>query len=166
MKRILFVCTGNTCRSCMAEGIFKDLIEKDVSARDSFTAASAGLTAFDGDNASENAIRALKDEWAIDIGCHRARRLNEREIKEADLVLTMTRNHKDSILSVLPEAKSKVFTLKEYVYSKGNDPAMREYNYALDILDPYGMPLNVYKKCARDLRETIGHLIKKLKESS
>jgi protein-tyrosine-phosphatase len=104
---------------------------------------SAGISAFEGDRASGQAIEALND-WGIDLRRHSARRLSLDLINEADLILTMTEGHKWSVIRLCPVSKDKVFTLKEYADGKiGGIP------------DPYGAPVEVYRQCAGVLRDYI-----------
>lgn len=132
--RVLFVCTGNTCRSPMAEGIYNSLSEG---------AFSRGLMA-EGGNASVNAIKAVK-KLGIDISKHASRQLTIEDIDEADLVLTMTEGHKRAILNAVPDT-DKVFTIGEYAGKS-------------DVSDPYGSTEEVYEACAKQLWEYIEIII-------
>lgn len=104
---ILFVCTGNTCRSPMAEAILRH------HADDSLKVRSAGLFASAGSPASHQSMQVLKDN-GIDID-HRSQPLNEELVEWADLILTMTSQHKQAIISQFPAKMKHVFTLKEHV---------------------------------------------------
>lgn len=150
MKTILFVCTGNTCRSSMAEAIFRDLI-KEIGEDGNTKILSAGTWAVVGQKASKNAIEVLK-EMKIDLDNHISRPLTKEMVEEADLVLTMTRSHKEQILQLLPSAKEKVYTLKEFYNEDNND---------WDICDPYGQDMEVYKKCAYEIEEALKRVINK-----
>lgn len=144
---ILFVCTGNTCRSSMAEAILKHRIKNNGEEFSDVTVSSAGVSAYPGDSASPNAVKALA-EMGIDLAGHSASLLTEDMIKNADLILTMTEGHKRMVLVMDPSSSDKVWTLKEFVGIRGN----------IDILDPYGMDLNTYKKSAAEIKELIDAL--------
>ncbi len=153
---IIFVCTGNTCRSCMAEGLLKEAL-KDLKDLPKIITVSRGISAFDGESASGHSIKALKNLWDIDISSHQAKMLSQTDAEQADLILTMTRQHRDIIKRLCPQKKTQIFTLKEYVYANLNpDSSMA------DISDPYGMPYDVYEACAKELQECIKLLLNKL----
>ena len=143
-KEIVFVCTGNTCRSPMAEGIFNSLPDKG------YFSTSAGIYAADGNRASGNAVLAMTD-MKIDIRNHRARALTPEILECADLVLTMTKNHKEAILSAFPQFSHKVKTLAEFAQTTG------------DVSDPYGGDIEIYRSCADEIREHIEKIYNNLK---
>lgn len=151
MKTILFVCTGNTCRSSMAEIMFKEML-KEVEDMD-IKVISAGTWALPGQGASENAIKAMQEK-NIDLSEHSSTPLTEKLVNEADLILTMTRNHKNQILSQVPMAKEKVYTLKEYA----------DYNF-IDIIDPFGGNIQIYRQCAKEIEEALKKILVKIKNS-
>ncbi len=153
----MFVCTGNTCRSSMAEGLLKNVIKNNSVLKDEYIVTSSGVHAFEGEPASVNSINVLSQKYGIDISKHKAKVINKKSIEEAFLILTMTKTHKDAVLSVFPEANGKIFTLKEYV----SDEAF-EKGYGMDIVDPYGGNVGVYEKCAEELESAISKLGLKL----
>ncbi len=123
--RILIVCTGNTCRSPMAHGIISHLLGK-LNTADGYEIVSCGISAFDGDPASDHAIAAL-NEIDIDIKDHRSQRITLDMIEMADVIYVMTEHHKQTILSCYPtDISDKV--------------------KVLDVTDPYGGDLAVYCK--------------------
>lgn len=109
MKRILFVCTGNTCRSPMAEALLRKMAEEEGL---EIEVKSAGLSAFDGAEASQYAIEALKEKEIV--LNHQAKMVDQSLIEWADLIFTMTRHHKQALIQHYPESADKVFLVKEY----------------------------------------------------
>lgn len=156
--KVVFVCTGNTCRSCMAEGIFR-AVSSEKAAMAGLIAASRGLQAFDGDPASEHSVAALKSLWNIDISLHKAKLLYSDEVEAANLLLTMTRQHRNYLRQKYPHKKSCIFTLKEYAY-----PELGREAENLDITDPFGMPYQRYETCAQEIFDCVQAVIAKLSE--
>lgn len=131
MPEILFVCTGNICRSPMAEGLLKKT-------RGDFSVSSAGVSALVGHEPSLEALEVMQ-EYDIDISGHVARQVDSGMIRDADLILTMGRRHKEWIKNRYPEADGKIFTLKEYA------------GIGTDVQDPYGMSKEFYQEIAHEI---------------
>lgn len=152
LKSVLFVCTGNTCRSTMAEGLFKDMLKKKGPLDEDIKVQSAGVFALEGDSASKGAVEVMA-ELGIDVRDHRAQRLTPSMIREADIIFAMTKNHRDAVLSIDPSAADKTYTLAEYGAKFDRDLK------GTDIGDPYGQPVEIYRQSAQDIKEILKVII-------
>ncbi|MEM5648154.1 low molecular weight protein arginine phosphatase [Bacillus cereus] len=142
MKRVLFVCTGNTCRSPMAEALLRH------HGGDRFEVQSVGVFAYPGSDASVYAKEALAEK-GISIN-HAAQQVNETLLDWADIVVTMTENHKHIVLGHYPSVEKKLNTL--YGLTEG---------IGKDISDPFGGSLSIYKKTLDEMEKLVQTLLKK-----
>ena len=149
---IMFICTGNICRSAMAHWMLIKKIE-DYQKKD-INVYSCGLYAQTGDGPTREAIEVM-NEYGIDLKKHRATNIRDSNIKEMDLILCATYSHKMLVLDMYPELVDRVFTLKEYVGYK------KEGHKSVDLDDPWGYGENVYRHCASELDECLELLLKK-----
>ncbi|KIL36634.1 protein tyrosine phosphatase [Cohnella kolymensis] len=189
MRRILIVCTGNTCRSPMAESMLKDLAARNGK---TLEVRSAGVAAVSGLPVSPHAMQALKKRNLSVPGP--STMLSAEDIEWADLILTLTTGHKRAILERHPQAVSKTFTLKEYAMrgeAAMDDVAEAERLYSewqmrqalgqdlteaerarlfelqrripdFDIADPFGGPLAFYEQCADEIEDALLTVVEKI----
>lgn len=188
---ILFVCTGNTCRSPLAEGLCRKMAKElglDIEVR------SAGVAAMDGVAVSRHSSDILQAKGASE-GMTASQSVREDTVAWADLILTMTMSHKRSVIQRYPQAVDKVFTLKEYAednqqvldqirekeelmsdlqlkqaLGQAVTPAERDRLLQLDrltpdydIMDPYGGSRRDYDDTAEEIAEALAKLLRKLK---
>src|SRR3984957_13732269 len=144
-KTILFVCTGNVCRSPMAEGLF----ERMIAERPDLRVLSAGGGPYPGQPPSAHAVEVLA-ELGVDISYHRSKPLSEKVVEEADWIVAMTRSHLDSIIYLFPRAAEKVYLLREF------EPGAT----SLDVADPIGMGLEAYRAPREIIRRGVPGLMK------
>lgn len=141
---ILFVCTGNTCRSPMAEAILKSKNLKNIQVQ------SAGIYASDGENMSANSRKVLESKGVP--FAHKSSSLQPSTVEWADLILTMTAAHKQAIIYAFPEAISKVYMYKEFATPDDIQ----------DVMDPFGGNVGIYEQTFEELNVLTEELVKRL----
>ena len=146
MHRVLFVCTGNICRSPMAEVLLKNMLPADMqSLIDVHSAGTHGLT---GQTAARHAIQTMATK-GFDLSYHRARQLDLHMVEQSDFIITMERYHAALIEQSGSPASKKVFLMSQF----SKNPKLN------DIPDPYGEEIAEYEKCAHLLEDCIEGLI-------
>ncbi len=130
--KILFVCTGNTCRSPMAEGLFRKIVsEKKI---ENVECSSAGLFAMTGDEVTQNSVEAC-ERFGVDISSHRARRITAYILDETDKFVCMTKDHAASLSLYVPS--DKILVLGD------------------GVPDPFGGDIETYMICANAIRTAL-----------
>lgn len=150
--KIMFICTGNICRSAMAHWLMiKKLKDKNIN---DVQVYSSGIFAMPDDRSTYEAIEVM-EEYDVDLKKHRATNTKKSNIQEMDLILCMTFSHKYSLNQMYPKLKDKIFTLKEYVLDKDE---MDD----IDIKDPWGYDIAVYRFCAAEIDKYLDKLIEEI----
>jgi len=150
MKTVLFICTGNVCRSPMAEGLFRHATRGR-----NFRVLSAGLGAADGQAPTPHSVDAMS-ELGIDISRQRSRAMTADLVRQADLILCMTHSHVDTVLLLYPQVADKTFLLREFDATL--DP------YEKDISDPIGGSYDVYVYCRDQIEQGIASVLKYMEQ--
>ncbi len=144
MVKILFVCTGNTCRSPMAQGLCQKYItENELIGQ--YGCASAGLDVADGSPISDNAAIVM-NEIGINMTSHRAKRVTREMMEQADVVYAMSATHRNMLRTLFPENSGKVQILGH------------------PIFDPYGQNLDFYRFSRDSLRDKVNRAMNDLRE--
>lgn len=184
---VLLVCSGNTCRSSMAEALLRDALGRLWPAGLArVEVGSAGTMAYSGAPASERAVAALR-ERGLDLSGHRARQATLDIVRQSGLILTMTRGHKAQLERFLAESGGqygapdagardagardvgapgisagvlnapRIFTLREYAFP--HEPSAQT-----DIQDPFGASLETYRATAAELAEVLERVVQRLRQ--
>jgi len=147
-KRILFVCTGNTCRSVAAEYLLKLLIrQRRPDIADFYEIKSVGVCALETNAPSRETVEYLLNE-GLDVSFHRSRRLNLNGIRSSDIILVMEKSHRDHILEREPTASERIFMLSKFL-----DVASDE-----NIADPIGGSYPAYQESFGFIKEAVTNL--------
>ena len=148
-KTVLFVCTGNSCRSVMAEYLLKNKIK----GRENIEVFSAGTAVFIRSTASAETISVLREE-SIDAMGHVSQPINTILLKQSDLIFVMTRTHREQVLERVPAVEKRVYLLKEFA----NIPPTSQAD--LDIPDPIGSAHQAYQQCLSIIKEAVDRIEK------
>lgn len=150
-KQLLFVCTGNTCRSPQAKVFAQaQLAQRGV---DDWEVDSAGLAVIASSPASSHA-QTVALEYDVDLSDHLSRPLTSEKLALADLVLVMTTHQKALLLQKLPHMLGRIFTLGEFAGRPG------------EVSDPFGGSLDIYRQTAGELRELTSLVVEKIQKEA
>ncbi len=151
IEKILFICTGNSCRSVMAEGYLKKRL-KEIE-RDDIEVSSRGTHASTFMSPTAETLNVL-GEINVDMKRHVSKTVSDKDIKEADLILVMEEPHRDEVLYIMPSKRDRTYLLAEFGLWGG-----KVQNTALEVPDPIGRPIRVYKDTFGIIKNSIERLV-------
>lgn len=152
INSVLFVCTGNSCRSVMAEWLLKKYLKSLGKSR--IKVQSAGILALGGLSPTSETIDVMSHE-GLDVKGYISKSLTTELLKDADLILVMEDLHKKEVLKILPEAASKTYLLREF----GKETEEGDSSPS-GISDPIGRSIDVYKNCLETIKKEIERIAK------
>lgn len=148
MKKLLFVCSGNTCRSPIAEGIAKKIFPEELLKK--VEISSAGSSALDGLPASSLAVQVAGNH-SIDLAEHKATLLNKTLVVGADLIITMGESHRNTVGVIEPSALDYTYILTDFCDNESGD-----------IPDPIGLGIGEYEKTYRIVEKCLRQFCKEI----
>ena len=152
-KKILFVCTGNSCRSVMAEGLLLQGVKQK--GRSDVQVLSAGTNTFPGMGPTLETIEVMK-ELGVDVSSHVSQQLTPDLVRSADAVFCMEDFHREQILAIHPEAESKVHLFRTF-----QKPAPLDNP---NVPDPIGQPRHVYEACRTVIQDGVHRIMEWLEK--
>ncbi len=157
MKKIIFVCTGNTCRSVIAEMLFKKMIADKISSDPDgsgqlkdISLSSAGIAPVPGMGSAPGTVKVLAQE-GIDASKHKAKKLSAADVKAASIVLVMEKRQKVEVKRIAGCCDDKIFALNSF--SPEDDS---------DISDPFGHSVEIYIDCKNQIQKALDGLLDKI----
>lgn len=156
MYKVLFVCTANICRTPMAEYYLNRLVKKE-GLEELIIVESAGTWAMEGMPAAENSLLVCAEE-GLDLSNHRSQPIDLYMMKQSDLVLCMSIDHKYDLSQIFPHLKDKIFTLKEY--NNKNTPQ------SISIADPYSRSIENYQETYKLITGEIDRIFEVIKKNA
>lgn len=150
MKRLIFICTGNICRSPMA--MYYAQLKANHKNVGEYYIDSAGISAIEGEKSSTNAVLAM-NKYGVSMERHKATPIEKSDIKEADYIFVMTKIHKRIVSEMYPELASRVFTLKEFAFPDA---------VYIDIDDPWGYNIEIFNSVAKEIVDCVDKIFEKI----